>query len=346
MGHTLAGDAARWAVYLGRRLLSAAVALLGVVVIVFLVTRVLGDPVHMILGQRATPEQYEELRRTLGYDDPLWQQFASYLGGLVQGDLGASRFTHQPVTTEIFERFPATVELAAAGMILGLLWTIPLGVAAARRPGGLVDRMSQGLVEFGVAIPSFWLGLLLIYFFFYLLGVAPAPVGQLDLAGVPPPRVTGLLTVDSLLAGDLRAFWSATAHLTLPAITLAVTSTPPILQLTRSSMIEVLRSDFVRGARSFGLPERTIHWYAFKNALLPVLTMTAMTFGFLLGGTVLVETVFSWPGVGLYAVQSMQRFDYEPVLGVVLLASAVYVFVYFVADLLAMVVDPRVREGA
>jgi ABC-type dipeptide/oligopeptide/nickel transport system permease component len=345
MAHTLAVDAARWSAYLGRRMLSAVLAMLGVVVIVFLVTRVLGDPVRLILGPRATPEQYEELRRSLGYDDPLWQQFASYVGGLVQGDLGVSRYTLQPVTTEIFERFPATVELAGAGMLLGLLWTIPLGAMAARRPGGIVDRISQVLVEFGVAIPSFWLGLLLIYLLFYLLGVAPAPVGQLEVGGVPPPRITGLLTVDSLLAGDLSTFRSAIAHLTLPAITLAVTSTPPILQLTRNSMIEVLRSDFVRGARSFGLPERTIHWYAFKNALLPVLTMAAMTFGFLLGGTVLVETVFSWPGVGLYAIQSMQRFDYEPVLGVVLLASAVYVLVYFVADLLAMLVDPRVREG-
>jgi peptide/nickel transport system permease protein len=346
MANALTGEVARWSFYVGRRLLSAAVALLGVIVIVFVVTRILGDPVHLILGARATPEQYEELRHELGYDKPLWEQFAVYLGNVVQGDLGTSRYTLQSVTTEITERFPATLELSAAAMVLGLLWTVPLGVVSARRPGGVVDRLSQGLVELGVAMPSFWLGLLLIFGFYYVLDLAPSPVGQLDLGTDPPPRVTGLMTVDGLLAGQLDTFRSAVAHLALPAITLALTSTPPILQLTRSSMIEVLRSDFIRGARSFGLPERTIYWYAFKNALLPVVTMAAMTFGFLLGGTVLVETVFSWPGIGLYAVQSMQRFDYEPVLGVVLLASAVYVLVYFLADLLAMVVDPRVRESA
>jgi ABC-type dipeptide/oligopeptide/nickel transport system permease component len=345
MRAVLQGSAGRWSMYVGRRLVGAALTLFGVVVLVFVVTRLLGDPVQLILGPRATPEQVERLRAELGYDQSILAQFWTYLGNLLQGDLGVSRYTQRSVSDEIASRFPSTIELATAGMLLGLLWTIPLGIISALRPRGYVDRASQFMVEFGVAIPSFWLGLLLVLLFVNVLGIAPTPVGELDIGATAPPRVTGMIVVDALLAGDLATFRDALAHLALPAITLAITSCPPILQLTRNTMIGVLRGDFVRSARSLGLPERTVRWYAFKNALLPVSTMTAMTFGFLLGGTVLVETVFSWPGIGLYAIQSMQRFDYEPVLGIVLLASAVYVLVYFLADLLAMVIDPRVRES-
>jgi peptide/nickel transport system permease protein len=335
-----------WLVYLGRRVAAALLALFGVALLVFVVTRLLGDPVNLILGQRATPEQIAALRRELGYDQPIFEQFVTYIGNLLQGDLGVSRYTQMEVSTELANRLPATLELALAGLLLGLLWTVPLGVIAATRPGGWVDRATQAVVEFGVAIPSFFLGLLLVLIFTYALGITPAPVGRLDIGTAAPARVTGLLTVDSLLAGDLRSFGDSLRYLALPAITLALTSCPPILQLTRNTMIGALGSNYVRGARSFGLPERTVRRDALKNSLVPVFTMTAMTFGFLIGGTVLVETVFSWPGIGLYAVQSMQRFDYEPVLGVVLLASAIYILVYLVADLVSMAIDPRVREGA
>jgi ABC-type dipeptide/oligopeptide/nickel transport system permease component len=345
MRKVMQGGVGRWSMYVGRRLVAAVLTLLGVVVLVFVVTRLLGDPVQLILGPRATPEQVERLRQELGYDQSIPAQFWTYLTNLLQGDLGVSRYSQRSVSDEIASRFPSTIELATAGMLLGLLWTIPLGIIAALRPRGYVDRASQLMVEFGVAIPSFWLGLLLVLLFVNALGIAPTPVGELDIGATPPPRVTGMIVVDALLAGDLATFRDALAHLALPAIVLAITACPPILLLTRNTMIGVLGGDYVRGARSFGLPERTVRWYAFKNTLLPVSTMVAMTFGFLLGGTVLVETVFSWPGIGLYAIQSMQRFDYEPVLGIVLLASAVYVLVYFVADVLAMVIDPRVRES-
>jgi ABC-type dipeptide/oligopeptide/nickel transport system permease component len=344
--HPIVGRTVRWGVFVGRRLLSALLALLGIVLLVFIVTHMLGDPVYLLIGQRATPEQLEALRHQFGYDRPIWQQLLSYLAALPRGDLGVSRYTFQPVSTEIAQRFPTTIELSAAAMVLGLAWTIPLGVLAARRPGGAVDRIGRALVEFGVAMPSFWLGLLLVFVFFYLLQVAPTPIGQLDVGILPPPKVTGLVVVDSLLAGDLVALRSALAHLALPAITLAVTACPPILQLTRNVMVGVLDSDYVRGARRHGLKPSTVYWrLGLKNALLPVVTMTAMTFGYLLGGTVLVETVFAWPGLGLYAVQSMQRFDYEPVLGVVLLASTVYVLVYLLADLAALAIDPRTRDA-
>lgn len=339
------GGTARWGLRIVRQLVGAALAMLGVVALVFFVSHVLGDPTRLILGPRATPEQIELLRQQLGYDDDLATQFGRYLGGLLQGDLGVSQYTQQPVADEIQRRFPATLELSLAALGLGLLWAVPLGVLSAFRPRGVVDRLSQGLVEFGVAVPSFWLGILLILLFYSIWPIAPSPVGVLDIGEVAPPRVTGLTVLDSLLAGQFGSASSALRHLALPAITLSVTACPPILQLTRNAMRQALRSDFIRSARSLGLPERTIRWYALKSALLPVITMTAMTFGYLLGGTVLVETVFSWPGIGLYAVQAMQQFDYEPVLGVVIVAAAVYILVYFVADLLSMAIDPRIRGG-
>jgi ABC-type dipeptide/oligopeptide/nickel transport system permease component len=228
-----------------------------------------------------------------------------------------------------------------------VLWTVPLGIVSAIRPRGLVDRLSRYLTRLGVAMPSFWLGLLLTYVFFYLLNVLPAPSGQLSLGLAPPPKVTGMLVIDSLIAGDSQAFVSALQHLVLPAVTLSVTACPPILTLTRSTMERVLRSDYIRTARALGLRPRSVYGrFALKNVLLPVSTMTAMTFGYLLGGTVLVETVFSWPGIGLYAVQSMQRLDYDPVLGVVLLASVAYLGAYLLADLFALAVDPRIRRAS
>ncbi len=322
---------------MARRLGSAAVALLGVTVLLFIVTHLMADPVYLLIGQRGSPAMIDSLRHSLGYDQPLYVQYVRYLGNLLRGDLGTSRFTFQPVAQEIAQRFPATLSLSIAAMILGLIWTVPLGVLSAISP----------LVEFGVAIPSFWLGLLFVFFLYFMLKVAPAPIGQLDITIDAPPQITGLIVIDALLAGDFNALGNALGHLFLPALTLSLTSCPPILQLTRNTMIQVLRSDFIRAARALGLPARTIYWrYALQNTLLPVTTMSAMTFGYLLGGTVLVETVFSWPGIGLYAVQSMQRADYDPILGVVLLAATIYIVVYLAADLAALFIDPRVRDAS
>jgi peptide/nickel transport system permease protein len=337
------GGAARWGLKVVRQLVGAALAMLGVIALVFLVSHILGDPTRLILGPRATSEQIALLQQQLGYDDDLATQFVRYLGRLLHGDLGVSQYTQQPVAQEIWRRFPATLELSAAALLLGLLWTVPLGVLSAFRPRGIVDRISQAIVEFGVAVPSFWLGILLILLFYSVWPIAPSPVGELDIGELAPPHATGITVVDSVLAGQFDTLGSALKHLALPAITLSVSSCPPILQLTRNAMRQALRSDFIRSARSLGLPERTIRWYALKSALLPVITMTAMTFGYLLGGTVLVETVFSWPGIGLYAVQGMQQFDYEPVLGVVIVAAAVYILVYLLADLISHAIDPRVR---
>jgi peptide/nickel transport system permease protein len=333
-----------WGLYLGRRLLQLVMVLLGLAAVTFGVTRFLGNPVYLLVGVQADQQTIETVTRRLGLDRPLWEQYLSYVGNLAQGDLGVSRFTSNPVVYDIGQRLPATLELSTAALLLGIAWTVPLGLLAAKHKNGWIDRLAQGLVEAGVAIPSFWLGLLLVYLLFYQFDLFPAPLGRLGPTAQAPPTVTGLYTIDSLLAGDWGAFRAALSHLALPAITLAFTSCPPILQITRNAMVEVLRSDYIRAARSNGISEGIIFLrYASKNVLLPVTTMIAMTYGYLLGGTVLVEVVFAWPGLGLYAVDAMNNSDYEPIVGVVLLSAVVYVIIYLITDILHFMIDPRLR---
>jgi peptide/nickel transport system permease protein len=333
-----------WGIYLGRRLLQLIIVLLGLAAITFVVTRFLGNPVYLLAGVQADEKTIETITRRLGLDRPLWEQYLIYVANLAHGDLGVSRFTSNPVMVDIGRRLPATLELSTAALLLGIAWTVPLGLLAARHKRSWLDRLAQGLVEAGVAIPSFWLGLLLVYLLFYQLNLFPAPLGRLGPTATAPPYVTGLYTVDSLLMGNWATFRAAFSHLALPAITLAFTSCPPILQITRNAMVEILRSDYIRAARSNGIPERTIFLrYALKNALLPVTTMIAMTYGYLLGGTVLVEVVFAWPGLGLYAVDAMNNSDYEPIVGVVLLSAVIYVVIYLITDILHFIIDPRLR---
>ncbi len=330
----------------GRQLVGAALALLGVIAVVFVLTHVLGDPTRLILGNRATPEQIANARAQFGYDRNVFVQFGAYLKQLASGDLGVSQYSQQPVNSEIGRRFPVTLELSLVALLLGLAWTIPLAIAGAVRPGGVADRVGQALVEFFVAIPSFWLGIIFILLLYSKLNIAPSPVGVLDIGEQAPTRITGMTLTDSLLERRWDTASSAAHHLALPAITLALTACPPLLQVTRSGMIAALESNYIRTARSLGLPEPTLRRYAFKSALPPLVTMVAMTFGYLLGGSVLIETVFSWPGIGLYAVQSMQQFDYEPVLGVVIVAATVYILVYAVAEMIVRRIDPRIGQGA
>lgn len=333
-----------WPRYLARRLGAILVVLLGVCTLVFFVTRELGTPVYLLVGQQADPEVVAALEREIGLDKPLHVQYVNYLGDLARGDLGVSRRTGHAVTEDIRDYLPATVELVAAAMFLTVLVAVPLGIAGAVRPGRLRDRAGQGLVYIGVSLPNFWIGLILIYLLYYKLGVFPTPVGRLDDDVAPPREITGLLLFDSAVTGRFDAFWSALRHLVLPAATLALVSIPATLQITRGAFIEILRSDYVRTARAFGMPVRMVHLkYALKNAIVPLVTVLAMSFGFLMSGTVLVEKVFAWPGIGLYALESMNNFDYEPVIGVVLLSALFYAIAYLVADLVSFAVDPRIR---
>lgn len=333
-----------WGLYLARRMFQLIIVLLGLAAVTFVVTRFLGNPVYLLVGVQADEETIQRVTQRLGLDRPLWEQYLTYVWNLAQGNLGVSRFTSNTVAFDIRHRLPATVELATIALLLGIAWTIPLGLLSARHKNSFIDRFSQGLVEAGVAIPSFWLGLLLVYILFFQFNLFPAPLGRLGPTVKPPPDITGLYTLDSLLAGQWATFKDAFMHLALPAFTLAFTTCPPILQITRNAMVEILRSDYIRAAKTYGIADRTIYYrYALKNALLPVTTMIAMTYGFLLGGTVLVEVVFAWPGLGLYAVDAMNNSDYEPIVGVVLLSALVYVVVYLITDILHFAIDPRIR---
>jgi ABC-type dipeptide/oligopeptide/nickel transport system permease component len=331
-----------------KRLGTALPSLIGVVIVTFILTRALpGDPAAYFAGPAATAEAVEQIREKLGLDRPLVVQVFAYLGDLAQGDLGTSLTTGQPVLAEIATRLPASAELTLVGLLLSIVVAVPLGVLAATRPGSWIDHACRMVSTAGVSLPVFFTGLLLVYVFYYLLGWAPAPLGRLDIFAYPPPKVTGFFLVDSLIAGDLESFRAAAAQLVLPALTLGIFSLAPIARMTRASMLAVLASDFVRTARASGLSRRrVIVTYAFRNAMLPVVTTLGMVFSFLLGANVLVEKVFAWPGIGSYAVEALIAGDYAPIQGFVLTMAILYVALNLAIDLLYGVIDPRVRlEG-
>lgn len=333
-----------WTRYVLRRMLSAVLTLLGVSTVTFVMVRLIGNPVALLVGQQTSKEIVDAMTKSIGLDQPIWVQYGRYLANLAQGDLGISRATYRPVAGEIALRLPATLELVIAAMVIVLLVAVPLGILAAVRRGGWPDRISQLVAQLGASIPGFWFGLLLIFLFFAELRVLPAPLGRLDRLDTPLRTITGLYTVDSLLAGRIPLFLNAVSHLILPAMTLALTAIPASLQITRNSLLHVLDSQYIRTARAFGLSPLTIYGrYAFKNVLVPLLTVLAMTFGFLMSGTVLVEVIFAWPGIGLYAVTAMNQFDYEPIQAVVIVSALFYIGAYFVADVLSATIDPRVR---
>ncbi len=330
--------------FLARRLAAIFIVLLGVSTVAFVITRLLGNPVYLLVGQQADKQILDNLIHQMGLDRPIYEQYGRYLLAVAHGDLGMSRYTYRPVLVEIALRLPATLELVLAAMFITIFTGIPLGLWAAVRPGSKVDRFAQLLVDIGVSTPNFWVGLILVYVFFYLLHWVPPPLGRIATNVPPPPAITKLLVVDSLLSGNVPALVSSTRQLILPAITLSLVAIPSTLQITRTTLIHILSSDYMRTARAYGLPARTAYLrYALKNAVVPIVTMLAMTFGFLMSGTVLVETVFNWPGLGLYAVDSMQHFDYEPIIGVVLLSALFYVLAYLLADMVTYAVDPRIR---
>jgi peptide/nickel transport system permease protein len=318
--------------------------LFGISSITFLVTRVLGNPVYLLVGHQQSPEIVDNLIRRIGLDRPLHEQYSRYLWSVLHGDLGVSRYTFRPVLDDIALRLPATLELVLFAMVLIILLGIPLGILAAVRRGTWWDHAVQALSQLGASVPNFWLGLLLIYFLFFLVPAFPPPLGRLDDPGQSPAPLTGLLLLDSLWAGDFARFFSALKHLILPGVTLAAGAVPATIKITRDSLIQILTSDFIRTPLAYGLNKRTVYFrYALKNTLVPMTTVLAMTMGFLMSGTVLVETVYSWPGLGMYAVTAMSHFDYEPIIAVVLISALFYAAAYLIADLLHFIIDPRLR---
>lgn len=334
-------------IYVARRLGLAILTLLGAIVAVFVMTHVLpGNPAVVKAGAYATPDVVHSLEHEMGLDRPLPEQLGLYVLHALQGDLGVSTRTGHPVATDLLQRLPATGELALYSVLLAILLGVPLGVLAAVREGGWFDRVVQQVAILGASTPLFWLGIVLIFVLYVLLGVAAAPVGRLDTDVPPPPSVTGLYTIDAVLAFDWQAFHSAASHLLLPVLTLGFVVMAPLIKMSRSAMLSVLITDFVQAAWSFGLAPRTVIWGdALNNAMLNLLTVIGIVLGYVMAGNVIVEALFAWPGIGLYAFNGITGRDYDAIQGFVLLVAATYVVLNLVIDLLYMLIDPRVRLG-
>lgn len=328
------------------RLLQAVPTIFGILVVCFLLTRALpGDPAAYFAGDMADEASIEQVRKNLGLDQPMPMQFVTYVGDLLQGDLGVAISTGQTVAQELAKRLPASLELTLAALLLSLVIAIPLGVLAATRPNSWVDHLCRFLVTAGVSLPTFFTGLALLYVFYYLLGWAPPPMGRLDMMFLAPETVTGFYTIDSLIAGDWALFKASLAQMALPVITLALFTLAPIARMTRAAMLQTLSSDYVRTARAAGLSSRRVLIdYAFRNALLPVVTTLGMVFSFVLGANVLVEKVFAWPGIGSFAVEALVVSDYAAVQGFVLSMALLFVSLNLLIDLAYTLIDPRVSE--
>ena len=317
---------------------------IGVVIISFLLTRALpGDPAVYFAGVAADTASIEQTRIAMGLDKPLLQQFFLYVGNLLQGDLGQSLSSGRSVAADLAKRLPASLELTLSALILAIVIAVPLGVLAATRPGTWVDHLCRVVVTAGVSLPTFFTGILLIYIFYYLLGIAPSPLGRLDFIYLDPDHVTGFYLIDAALMGDWETWFGAAKQLILPATTLALFTLAPIARMTRAAMLTALSSDFIRTARAAGLSSRTVLYrYALRNALLPVVTTLGMVFSFALGANVLVEKVFAWPGIGSYAVEALVVSDYAAVQGFVLAMALLFVALNLVIDLLYTAIDPRI----
>jgi peptide/nickel transport system permease protein len=318
--------------------------MLALTAVVFLLVRLLpGDPVIARLGGFAPDAAVESLTKQLGLDQPIHIQYIQYMNALLHGDLGDSWRTAQPVMLDLKLRLPATLELLLLGMGLAAVVGMGLGVITALAPGGLVDRVTLLYGLLAGALPEFYIGLILIYVFFHLLGIAPNPAGRLSLLALPPPRVTGMYLIDSALAGQWDTFRDAASHLVLPVATLAFWQAGAILKMTRSTMLQILDGDFVAYARVVGLEAKFVRRYAFRNALPPVISLTITIFAILLGAVVLIEQVFSWGGLGQYSVQSVTSSDWEAITGFLMLASTISLLLFVVMDMLYAIIDPRVE---
>lgn len=331
--------------FLSSRLLVLIPTLLGVVLLAFFLVRQLhGDAVEARSGERGiTAEQLAERRQALGLDRPLHEQFLTYLGQVVQGDLGKSYVTQRPVLDEFVELFPATIELSIVAMIIAVVIGLPAGILAALTRGSIFDHGVMGAALTGYSMPIFWWAILLIVLFSNILGLTPVS-GRLDVLYYIEPT-TGFMLIDTLLSDEPEAFWSALHHLILPSIVLGTIPLAVIARMTRSAMLEVLSEDYIRTARAKGLsPFRVIWVHALRNALIPVVTVIGLQTGTLLAGAVLTETIFSWPGIGKWLIDAIGRRDFPAVQGGILLIAVTIITVNLAVDLLYGLINPRIRH--
>ena len=332
--------------YLLKRLAIVPLLLIGIVTITFAVTRLTpADPLVTIVGARnvGNPVIVDAAKRRWGLDKSVPQQYVLYLERLAHGDLGTSFQTRSPVTTDLRQRLPATLELTIVALLFGVSTGVVLGVVAARGRNKLIDHVARFFALLGSSLPAFWAALVFLYIFYARLGWLPGP-GRLDPRAIAPARVTGFLTIDSVLAGNWSALWDAIRHLILPAVVLGWGVTGIVTRLVRASLLDELGSDYVRTARAMGIPERSIIGsQALRNAMLPTITIAGFSFAYLITGAVLVETIFSWPGVGSYAVDAARRLDYPAIMGVSLLGGIAFLLTNLATDVTYAVADPRIR---
>jgi peptide/nickel transport system permease protein len=332
--------------YIARRALLMVIAAIGVTLISFVISHAVpADPIVSNLGQQASqrPEIVAAFKARWGLDKPLYEQYLAFLGNLAHGDLGTSINTRRPIVADVSQFLPATVELSTVSIVFALVIGLPLGVFAALGRDGPIDHIARLVSLVGVSIPIFWLAAVSLVIFYSALQIAVGP-GRLGPQVQPPPTVTGFLTMDSLLAGDLAAFRSAVEHLMLPALVLGSSVMGLITRVTRSSLLEVLGADYVRTARAKGLVEQlVVRRHALRNALIPTVTVLGLAYGSLLSGAVMTETIFAWPGIGRYAYQSAVSNDFPSIMGVTFVIAIVYILVNLVVDLAYALLDPQIR---
>jgi ABC-type dipeptide/oligopeptide/nickel transport system permease component len=332
--------------FLLRRFLFVLPQLILVVAGTFVLLRLLPiDPVGKVVGTVATPDTYRIAKHELGLDRSLGEQLGSYFGGIFRGDLGTSWSSHDSVASEIGQRFPITLQLIVLAFLLAITIALPLGRAAAARPGGRLDKATMGYSLFAGSQPDFWWALMFIFVFYFHAGIFPAPLGLLAPELTSPKPVTNFILIDSLIAGDFSVFIDALWHLALPVLTLAFILTGPITKMTRESVLTVVNSEYILYARASGLPPKIVRWYLLRNALAPVVTLSGILFGYMLGGAVLIETIFSLDGLGYYALQRTLSTDFPAVQGAVVVMTAFSLFIYVLMDVLHAFLDPRVRLG-
>ena len=332
--------------YIVKRLLSIVPVLIGVTLLTFTISHIIpGDPVRATLGPYPSAEAVQELKKKWGMDRPVYVQYFRYMKNLVRGDLGTSFQTSRAVKEDLLQYFPATFELTAVSLIFTLLLGIPLGIIAATKRDRWIDHGTRVFSLIGVSMPIFWLGLILLLLFYFRLGLFPAG-GRLSPSLSPPEGLTGFYLLDSLLTMNWRVFWNCLWHILMPSICLSLANVGVISRMTRSSMLDILNQDFIRTAEAKGLPRRlVIYKHALRNAMIPVVTIVGVMFGRLIAGAVLTETIFSWPGMGLYTVQSILYLDFQPIMGFTMLVSFFYVSVNLGTDILYGLIDPRVVLG-
>src|SRR5262245_54486325 len=331
--------------YTLRRLLLILPVLAAALFLTFALTRIVpGNPIDRVAGPYISNEQRAAMKHQAYLDRPFYTQFALYVRDLAHGQMGTSYTTAQDVSKDLRQRFPATLELVTYAMLFAIGVAVPLGVMAAIKKDSWIDHGARVIAVSGVSVPIFWLGLTLLYLFFFKWGLLPGPVGRTGSATTSVDEITGIYTIDTLLHGDLNAWWECVKALILPALTIGFVAMAPIARFTRATMAEVLESDYIRTARSLGLPSRVVVYrLALKNAMIPILTIIAAVYGFALGGEVLVEIIYNWPGLGQYSYNAILASDFPAIEGFVLLVTFIYLLIYLVLDIVTAALDPRVK---